>query len=562
MAQIKIEDLCFSYPQNPEHKILNHISFEIQQGEYIAFCGRSGSGKSTLLRHCKSVLTPAGNKSGEIYIKNKPLASLNLREQTEGIGYVMQNPDYQIVTDKVWHELAFGLESLGVENQIIRRRVGEMASYFGIQNWFHKDVKDLSGGEKQLLNLASVMVMQPDILILDEPTSQLDPIAAADFLQTVHKINLDFGTTILLSEHRLEEVLPYADKAAVLDKGSLIVYDSPSIAAQMLWKDNHTMFRAFPSAAQIFYKAGGTGTCPLTVREGRNWFHQRYAIKHARNIMENVGKKDKGKKKERTAIQLKDVWFRYGNRTPDVLKGVSFEIAEGDIVAIVGGNGSGKSTALKIMAGLLEPQAGKVLYYGKDLRKKKTKWADEIALLPQDPLSLFVKRTVREELVEMTSEQEELEHMIKFMDISSRLDNHPYDLSGGEQQRVALAKLLLAHPRILLLDEPTKGMDIVFKQELGKFLKTLSEQKITILLISHDIEFCADYADFAGLFFDGKIIAKEEAHEFFASNYFYTTAANRIARGKCPFAVTMDDVVRFCMEAKEGVRREEENYEI
>ena len=227
MALFEIEHLTFAYPTAPDAPCLRDVSLTLEAGEYLALCGKSGSGKTTLLRQLKSVLAPHGKKSGVIRFDGRALENVDAREQAGRIGYVMQNPDSQIVTDKVWHELAFGLESLGCDQRTMRLRVAEMASYFGIQDWFHREVAELSGGQKQLLNLASVMAMQPDVLILDEPTSQLDPIAAADFLNTIARLNRELGTTILLSEHRLENVLSVCDRVAVMEEGRITIADPP-----------------------------------------------------------------------------------------------------------------------------------------------------------------------------------------------------------------------------------------------------------------------------------------------------------------------------------------------
>lgn len=560
MAQITVKNLSFFYPSLPNKKVLEHISLEIEEGQYIVFCGRSGSGKSTLLRHCKTVLTPAGTTKGEILFKGVPLEQTTLRAQSSQIGYVMQNPDSQIVTDKVWHELAFGLESLGFENQTIRRRVAEMASFFGIQNWFHKDVKDLSGGEKQLLNLASIMVMQPEVLILDEPTSQLDPVAASNFLSTLHKINLELGTTILISEHRLEEVLPCSDKVAVLERGKLICYDEPRKVGSVLWERKNDMFTAMPSAMQVYYETGCKGSCPLTVREGRTWIRNYVAGK---SFLQNEFAKDtkeKGNKRTKTAVELKDIWFRYGKQLPDVLKGINIRVQEGTFLAILGGNGTGKTTTLKMIANLLNPSSGKVLLYGKDMGKAKNKhlFQEYITMLPQDPLSLFVKKTVKEELEEMSADKEEITNLCDLTEISDLLEHHPYDLSGGEQQRVALAKILLTRPKILLLDEPTKGMDIFFKKKLASIITDLQQQGMTIIMISHDIEFCASYADNIAMLFDGCIISSDTVREFFTSNHFYTTAAHRICREVCSGVITNQDAIRLCQMAERRKKGKEE----
>ena len=547
MTQITMENLGFSYLASPDKYVLQNISLEIEQGQYITFCGPSGSGKSTLLRHLKTVLTPAGKRKGNVTFYGIPLQNVSLREQSAKIGFVMQNPDNQIVTDKVWHELAFGLESLGCENTVIRRRVAEMASYFGIQGWFHKNVNELSGGEKQLLNLASIMVMQPEVLILDEPTSQLDPVAASGFLNTVRKINLDLGITVLISEHRLEEVMPCSDKVAVLEQGRLVEFDEPKAVGTCLWFKKNKMFTALPSAMQIYFQTEKKQNPPLTVREGRQWIQKYVSINSVpkKNRLQNK-RKETGK----TAVSLQNIWFRYHKKSPDILKGVSFEVEEKSLFALVGGNGTGKSTTLKLIAGLKTPDSGKIYYYGKEKKKQKQDMP-VVSMLPQDPLSLFAKGTVKEELEEMSSDRQEMRRLIELMEIGTLLENNPYDVSGGEQQRVALAKVLLTHPKILLLDEPTKGMDTFMKDKLGNALNKFTQQGLTVIMISHDIEFCASYADQVAMFFDGTIISANTAHEFFASNHFYTTAANRLSRDICKDLVTNEEVIGFFAHLRE-----------
>ena len=270
MAYIEIKDLSFTYPTADE-AALDRVSLTVEQGQYITVCGKSGSGKTTLLRHLKGVLAPLGKRSGTILFEGKPLEDMDLRSQAQKIGYVMQNPDHQIVTDQVWHELAFGLESLGIDQKTIRLRVAEMASYFGIQAWFHRDVAELSGGQKQLLNLASVMAMQPEVLLLDEPTSQLDPIAASDFLNTVRKINLELGTTIIITEHRLEDILPASDRVVIMENGTVAAEDTPASIGGILKRSGNDLFGAMPTPVQVYYGMNSDLDCPLTVREGRNW---------------------------------------------------------------------------------------------------------------------------------------------------------------------------------------------------------------------------------------------------------------------------------------------------
>ena len=550
MAHFQIKDLTFSYPTSKGKKSLEGVSLSIEKGEYIVLCGKSGSGKTTLLRQMKSVLAPHGKKSGEILFGGMPLEKVNQRDQASKIGYVMQNPDDQIVTDKVWHELAFGLESLGCDQKTMRARVAEMACYFGIADWFHRDVANLSGGQKQLLNLASIMAMQPEVLILDEPTSQLDPIAASDFLNTVRKINIELGTTVIITEHRLEDIFPYADRAIVMDGGRVIADDTPRNIGRLLYEQNNDMFAAMPTPVRVFYGAEGTGDCPLTVREGRTWLSKTYPEPKVNTLPTE----ELDDEIENPALSLKELWFRYEKDSPDVLRGVSAEVPSGSLYAIVGGNGAGKSTTLKAICGICKPYRGSVKVFGKPVEKYKAAelFGGCLAMLPQDPKSLFVKKTVREDLAEMTKDETKIAEIAAICEIETLLDSHPYDLSGGEQQRSALAKVLLTNPKLLLLDEPTKGIDSFFKEKLSSILCKLKKQGITIVMVSHDVEFCAKYADMVSMFFDGQILTTDAPRRFFGNNSFYTTAANRMSRHIFSMAVTADDVVELCKQNGEA----------
>ncbi len=569
MAHFDIEHLTFSYP-GQSSPVLDDVSLSIERGSYVTIFGKSGCGKTTLLRHLKSVLTPHGQRSGRVLFQGVPLDDVSQREQSERIGFVMQNPDSQVVTDKVWHELAFGLESLGCDERTMRLRVAEMASYFGIQSWFHKDVRDLSGGQKQLLNMASAMAMQPSVLILDEPTSQLDPIAAADFLNTVRKINLELGTTVILTEHRLEEVFPAADRVIVMDGGRIFADGSPIEVGEQLRLSGSDMIAALPAPMRVFYgvMGGDPGTsapaaskdCPLTVREGRSWLTRDYGGSVSAAGLASPFPNEEEKRLRRgdkpLAIEMRGVWFRYGRDLPDVLRDMNLEVEQGALHAIVGGNGTGKSTMLKVACGAQEPYRGKVKLCGRPMRdfKRGEQFRGTIAMLPQDPANLLVKKTVREDLAEIlesrpgdeTANATRIAGVADIVGIGHLLDEHPMDLSGGEQQRVALAKVLLTSPSILLLDEPTKGIDCAFKIRLADLFTHLKNAGMTIVMVSHDIEFCASHADVVSMFFDGSIVTTNTPSRFFAVNSFYTTAANRMSRHLFPQAITDEDVVRAC----------------
>ncbi len=553
MEKIKINNYSFAYPEQEKYALEN-ISFTVEKGEFVVVCGKSGCGKSTLLRQLKSAIAPHGVRNGDILFEGISLESLDIKKQAAEIGFVQQSPENQIVTDKVWHELAFGLESMGEDTQTIRRKVAEMASFFGIQEWFNKRTSELSGGQKQLLNLASVMVMQPSVLILDEPTSQLDPIAASDFLTTIGKINRELGVTVIITEHRLEEVFSFADKTVCLDEGKLFFVGSPRELGQKLKIAENPMFSAMPAAMRIWSAIENDGECPLTVCEGSR-FISRFAEKHSvcqiAETHENSGFGD-------VMISADKVWFRYEKNGEDIVKGLELSVRRGEFFALLGGNGTGKTTSLKLLAGLEKPYRGDVRKYGK------------IALLPQNPQSLFVKKTVVEDLFEIfgktakkSDEQyETVMKTAKLCHIDKLLDRHPYDLSGGEQQRTALAKILLCDPEILLLDEPTKGMDAQFKEEFAEILGNILADGKAVFMVSHDIEFCAEYADRCAMFFDGAVTSVGSPREFFSGNSFYTTSANRMARHILPNAVTVNDVVKACggKEEKHRILRENSAY--
>ncbi len=532
MELFTIRDLTFSYPEQPQ-PALRSLSLTVEQGEFLVLCGPSGCGKSTLLRQLKTVLAPHGRRTGELLLEGRPLDSLSQREQAERIGFVQQSPENQLVTDKVWHELAFGLESLGYDTPTIRRRVAEMASFFGIQNWFHKNVAELSGGQKQLLNLAAVMALQPSVLILDEPTSQLDPIAASDFLATLSRINRELGTTVILTEHRLEEAFGFASRVAVLEKGALLCTGTPAEVGAALKSAGSAMFLAMPAAMRIWSAVDSGTPCPVSVRDGRRWLLD-YAAAHPLKALPEEGTPPETE----ALISARELWFKYDQDRPDVVKGLSLEVRRGQLLALLGGNGTGKTTSLKLLAGLKKPWRGELEVRG------------TVGMLPQDPQTLFVRPTVREDLLEVLPRAERkdaaLERVVSLCRLTELLDRHPYDLSGGEQQRAALAKLLLRDPDILLLDEPTKGLDAEFKQSFGQILQTLQRSGVAILMVSHDIEFCAKYADRCALFFDGNIVTEGPPRAFFSGNSFYTTAANRMARELLPRAVTPEDVIAAC----------------
>jgi energy-coupling factor transporter ATP-binding protein EcfA2 len=578
MEIFSLEDLTFTYP-NAGRPALSSVSFAAGRSDFVVLCGRSGCGKSTLLRLMKPELAPHGELRGKISFCGVPLGELGERQSAAKIGFVQQDPEAQTVTDKVWHELAFGLESLGTEPCVIRRRVAEMAAFFGIESWFRRDVNSLSGGQKQLLNLASVMAMQPEVLLLDEPTSQLDPIAASNFIAAVGRINRELGTTVIMSEHRLEEVLPIADSLVVMESGTI----SDSGPARQVGRrlcaqgESSPMFRALPAAMRICAGVEPGGDAPVTVREGREWLS---AAAGTAKLSQDCPPPRPAPAGHGEAVKLEEVFFRYGKNSQDILRGMSLSVEYGEMCCIVGGNGAGKSTAVKVMSGVLRPWRGKVSAGGSDgsrgrdssRRRDDSRRRDssrrhgglispKLGVLPQDPMSIFSEQDAESELAEAlessgAGESEikiKAEKMLERMELGHLRAANPADLSGGEKQRLALGKILMLEPEILLLDEPTKGIDPFFKAELGELLKKLKDSGAAIIAVTHDIEFCAEYADTCAMLFDGSIAAKAPAREFFAGNSFYTTAADRISRGIFRGAVTCGEVTQLCrLNLKKG----------
>lgn len=551
MEILSIKDLTFSYP-NKENFALQNVNLSINSGDFVVVCGQSGSGKTTLLRMLKKEIAPHGEKQGAVYYKGEDVEKLDDKISAQKIGFVFQKPDQQIVTDKVWHELAFGLESLGYDSDYIRLRVGEMANYFGITSLFRKKTTELSGGQKQLMNLASVMAMSPDVIILDEPTSQLDPITANDFITTLKKINDELGLTVIIIEHRLQEVFPIADKVAVMEDGKVICYDTPRNVCEKL--SNHPMSQGFPSAVRIWQKSGSKGECPLTVKEGRNFINLNFFERKLplRNTIPNT----------EDIITLKDVFFRYEKGGNDILSGTNLSIKKGEHFCILGGNGSGKTTTLKILAGLLKPYRGKVIIDNNKMTKKTTADFNRlgVAMLPQNPESVFLKSRVIDDYTELckikgiekSAYEDKINSVAEKLGIKDLLENHPYDLSGGEIQKCALGKVLISEPKILLLDEPTKGVDAYSKLSLSKILQEIKSEGVTIITVTHDVEFASIVADRCGLFFDGEVLSSLVPQEFFSKNNFYTTASSRISRDKFANAVTVDDVVSLIKEEQNG----------
>ncbi len=532
MEILSFKNVSFTYPLS-EKKALDNISFSIKRGELAVICGESGSGKSTLLRLIKRELIPNGGMDGKITCFGKDIFSLDEKESAFKIGYVSQNPEYQTVTDKVYHELAFGLEGMGLSNNEIRARVAETASYFGLDAIFEKNVSELSGGQKQLLCLASVMATRPEILLLDEPTSRLDPIASLEFINTVKRLNRELSLTVIIAEHRLDELLPRADRLMAVSDGGLFAKGNTRDTVLKL-KENEMLLSSLPASVRLFAKLGINTPCPLTVSEGRVMIETGF-----KNEVPSLSI-EKHEPKTETALCLSEVFFRYRKDSPDVLKGLSLDIKQGEIFSIIGGNGSGKSTALSVMSGILKPYYGKISVFGKPISKYKdgALYKNCLSMLPQDVTLIFSKDTVREELGGDAFPPFGLE---------KHLSKHPFDLSGGEKQLLGIAMAMKSKPRLLLLDEPTKGLDSHTEKSIIRAIKELKKQGVTVVAVTHDLEFASEISDRCAMLFNGEAVSVGTPREMFSQNAFYTTAVSRMTKGYYENAVTVDDAVKLCL---------------
>lgn len=455
------DDVTFRYPGS-HGDVLSGVSMAVPAGAFALLVGGTGSGKSTLLSLAKPQIAPAGDRAGQVRVYGRPVDDLDGAEACE-VGYVFQDPDNQIVCDSVWHEMAFGLENLGTPQGEMRRRVAEASYFFGMGPWFHSDTDALSGGRKQLLALASTLVMQPRVLLLDEPTAQLDPIAARNFLHALFRVNRELGCTVVVATHEPELVADYATCAFELVDGAVRPVEDL-----------------------------GRFKCEAALAE-------RGAL-----CDENAP----------VAVSARGAWFRYGRDDDWVLRGLDLEVRQGEVHALVGGNGCGKSTLLALIAGTRRAQRGEV----RSAISAK-------AMLPQDPKALFAEEHVDDELMEWAHiggyGADEVRAMMGELGLADRAGLHPYDLSGGQRQMLALGKLLLVHPRLLLLDEPTKGLDRAAREHVAGMIEAARRDGVTVIVSTHDLAFVRRVADRVSLMFDGELACTEPVGEFFRNNLFY-----------------------------------------
>lgn len=473
MDAVRAQGFAFTYPDAPA-RTFGPLDWRVAEGSFTLLVGATGCGKTTLLRCLKPALAPTGAQEGRLEVLGREPAAFDAADGAAQVGYVAQNPENQLVCDTVWHELAFALENIGLDQNAMRRRVAEVAHFFGIEPWFRASVADLSGGQQQMVNLAAVLACQPRLLVLDEPTAQLDPVAEKNFLHALFRVNRELGCTVVVATHEPRTMLDYATCAFRLRAGRIErVEDTGELRARPVLVEGAKAERAA-------------------------------AVAPAPESAEPAA----------PAASLARAWFRYERAGAWVLRNFDLAIRPGRIHALVGGNGCGKSTVLSILAGARSLQKGTARIE-----------APSRALLPQDPRALFVEETARAELMEWARAagytQGDADEMLGELGLSACAERHPYDLSGGQQQLLALGKLLLIRPRLLLLDEPTKGLDVPARRAIARILRARRADGVTVVMATHDLDFVEQVADDVSMMFDGEVACTEPSEEFFRGNVYY-----------------------------------------
>lgn len=525
---IEVRGLSFAYP-GAEPPVLEGLDWRVSQGAFALLVGGTGSGKSTLLSLLKPEIAPAGTRSGELRVLGEPVADMDVRASAERVGYVFQDPENQIVCETVWHEMAFGLENLGVSRDEMRRRVAETSYFFGLEDWLHRDTDTLSGGRKQLLSLAAVLTLRPRVLLLDEPTSQLDPVAEKNFLHALFRVNRELGCTVVVATHQPRPMLEYATCAYRIEGGRVReVADIASLGhREELFSGEVPGWGGSRRAKNGIFSTVGDQQGSLDPRADAPGVKKGLKPDKSAEFEEQLLPQDGSEVPSRadgcrifpkmyagSATTLAGSWFRYDRASGWVLRGLDAAFLAGAVHAIVGGNGCGKSTMLSVLAKTVKLQRGRMV-----------RGAASAALLPQNPKALLVAETVRDELMEWASACGYDEAMARERAASLGLadlgERHPYDLSGGQRQLLALAKLLLIGPELLLLDEPTKGLDLASRRIIARALRDHAQAGGTVVMATHDLDFAEQVADDIAMMFDGEIACMEPPADFFADNVFY-----------------------------------------
>lgn len=552
-AIIEFSNVTYLYP-GVKTPVFEELSFAVPEGSFTLIVGPSGSGKSTLLR-CLNGLVPhftGGTMRGRTRVADRDPVALGPRGMSDRVGFVFQDPESQFVVDQVESELAFAMENMGLPELVMRRRIEEVLDQLNIAHLRDRSISTLSGGERQRVAIGAALTLQPEILALDEPTSQLDPQSAEEVLTHLHKLNQDLGLTIVLVEHRLERVLQYADQVLYLPGAG----GSPThgrTSCQLVqqtgdrWSPVYGTPREVMAGAELapplvaLGKALGWEPLPLTIKEARRF------VRETRGQVEVQVLEDSQPSSVRSrapAIEVQNVWFAYNGQ--EALRGVDLTVESGEIMALMGRNGSGKTTLLKHLVGLLRPQEGRVELFGQDIRHRETQEiARQVGYVPQDPNALLFADTVRDEVLFTRRNQglpvEESPEVLRRLDLEPLAGAYPRDLSAGERQRVALAAILAAEPQIILLDEPTRGLDYFQKHALSRFLREHQGLERIIVLATHDVELVAQVADRIVLLGDGEVVVDGPTREVMTGSLVFASQVNKLMRDSR--FLTAEDVI-------------------
>jgi len=514
---IMLRDVTFTYP-GKSHPALASMTLDVEEGEFVLVVGASGTGKSTLLRTLNGLVPhfSGGRISGRVRVNGHDPIAEGPHPMSTIVGLVQQDPEVQFVVDIVEDELAFGMENHGLSQLLMRKRVEEVLDQLGIAHLRHRRISSLSGGEKQSVAIASALTLQPKVLVLDEPTSQLDPHAAEKVLTALRHLNEDLGLTIVISEHRLERVVQYADRMVYLPALGL-----PPVAGMPA-----EVLRQMPFAPPIVQLAQALdwNPLPLTIKQARRF---------ANEMNPRPARCPRSEVRRHACIEIQNVWYQYAGI--EALRGLSMTVGKGELVVIMGRNGSGKTTLLKHIVGLLRPQRGRVLVSGLDTQRTRPEdLIQHVGYVPQDPSALLFADTVRQEL-EFTRRAHSLpatdvEHWLATLGLSGLGEHYPRDLSVGERQRVALAAILVAEPSILLLDEPTRGLDPLQKAALASFLQEQTKRDRTVVMATHDVELAAACAQRVVILGEGQVVVDGPAHEVMSRSLVFASQVSKLFR--------------------------------